>query len=86
MDVLDRRGRALRLLIGAVIGAAAGVGVVWGFAQILAPDYSSAPGWFAIFTWSCTFVLVTVGVNALLAAHARRRWHLPIPMARVVRR
>lgn len=86
MDLLDHRGRALRLLVAAVIGAVAGVGVVVGFAQILDHDSSLAPGWFAIFTWSMTFVLVTVGTNALFAAYLKRRWRLPIPMARVVRR
>lgn len=86
MDLLDHRGRALRLLVAAVIGAVAGVGVVVGFAQILDYDNSLAPGWFAIFTWSMTFVLVTVGTNALFAAYLKRRWRLPIPMARVVRR
>jgi Fe2+ transport system protein B len=86
MDVLDHEARALRLLVAAVIGCAAGVGVVVAFAQVLPPDRSSAPTWFAVFTWCATFVLVTVGANAALAAWAKRRWHVPIPTARIVRR
>ncbi|MFN0250128.1 MAG: hypothetical protein ACKV2T_24805 [Kofleriaceae bacterium] len=83
MDLLDHRGRAIRLLVAAIVGAAAGVGVVVGFAEVLEPDYSSAPTWFAMFTWSMTFVLVTLGVNALLTGMDRRR--VRIPRARVVR-
>ena len=86
MDLLDHRGRALRLLVAAVIGAAAGVGLVYAFAQLLDHDSSQAPAWFAVFGWSATFVLVTVGTNAFLTAFVKRRWHLPIPTARVVRR
>ncbi len=86
MDLLDHRGRALRLFVAAVLGAGAGVAIVYGFAQLLDHDSSAAPTWFAMFVWSAAFVLVTVGVNALLSAIAKRRWHLPIPRARVVRR
>jgi len=86
MDLLDHRGRALRLLVAVVIGAATGVGLVFGFGEILEPDYSGAPAWFAVFMWTATFLLVTIGVNAVLAARAKRRWHLPFPTARVVRR
>lgn len=86
MDLLDRKARAVRLFVAAVVGAAAGVGVIVAFAQVLAPDDSGGPTWFAAFTWCATFVLVTIGTNAAFGAWAKRRWHLPIPTARIVRR
>jgi hypothetical protein len=86
MDLLDHRGRALRLLVAAIVGGAAGVGIVAAFALVLDRDPSGGPAWFAMFTWSMTFVLVTSGTNVLLTWWAKRRWHLPIPAARVVRR
>ena len=86
MDILDHRGRAVRLALAAVIGALAGLAPVRVAWEVLDYDSSSAPGWFAMFTWSMTFLLVTIAVNAGLTAYAKRRWHLPIPVARVVRR
>jgi hypothetical protein len=86
MDLLEHRARLLRLLFAVVFGGVAGVGVVFGFAQVLDRDSSGGPMWFIAFTFVLTLVLVSTGTYAFLTARARRRWHLPIPTARVVRR
>lgn len=86
MDLLEHRARLARLIVSGALGAASGVAVVRGFAEVLDHDSSSAPTWFAVFTVVMVLVLVAMGTNAALAAWARRRWHLPIPAARVVRR
>lgn len=86
MDLLEHRIRLTRIAFSVALGIASGVGVVWAFAQVLASDRSNGPAWFAVFTFAMTFVLVSMGIDALLARRAKCRWHLPIPIARVVRR
>lgn len=84
-DVLDRRGRVNRLLLSLVVGGASGVGVVTAFVELLGHSQHRHAGWFVMFTFMLTFVLVSMGTNALLAARAKRRWRR-FPGARVVRR
>jgi hypothetical protein len=86
MDLLEHRARLNRLLVSLLFGGASGVGVVWAFIEVLKHSQHEDAGWFAMFTFVLTFVLVSIGANALLAARAKRRWRLPIPAARVVRR
>ncbi len=86
MDLRDQSGRAFRLLASAVTGGLVGIIVVAVFWQVLDRDRSAAPTWFAVFSWSATFILVTTGMNAWLAANAKRGSPVRIPIARVVRR
>lgn len=78
--------RLQRLVVAVLVGAASAIGVIAAFAETLDHDSSSAPTWFAVFTFVMVLVLGTIGTYAALTARAKRRWHLPFPAARVVRR
>jgi len=83
-DLLDVRGRLLRIAIAVVLAAPLSVGAMLALAGLITDEKTGAVTWFAVAVVGLVFVPTALAIHALLVRWQVGTTRVKLPVARLV--